>query len=189
MKQLKSSTVVVAITLIWIVAFGLVAMVSGCANPDSTPHLKIQTERADVREYRSHHGDVYWYWYFLYTDSTNVASPSYYFRSSTPVTNYSSVVFRLIPAGQLPQDAKETLETGQLIKEESIKVEDGQIPDEMKEEIETEAQENVMTNEGGPPAPEETSSAPVESSSSSSSSDSGSSGGDSGGGDAGGGSD
>lgn len=139
---------------------------------------------SNIREYQTYDDstNAIWYWYFLYSD-IDKSTPVYYYKSSSPVDEeeYSNVSFTRVVDKQLPTEAEEALQKGEFVKEEPINEtqEPKEVQEEIQEEVDTlDAQNDAMTNEGGP--------APAESSSGTST-DTGSSGG--GGGDSGGGAD
>jgi hypothetical protein len=156
---------------------------TGCA-PDNHHRHHVESPVL-MHEYRQHQPDNSWlYWYIIWGNS-NSNTNTYYYSSSTPVRDFSSVSFTRSANGRdLPEDVKDQIDKAESVAEEVLTPEEQ--PSDVKEELAqeqdtTEAQQDAMTNEGGPPPAE------VETESSSPSSDSSS--GDSGGSDGGGSSD
>lgn len=150
---------------------------AACSPPNVHHAVKHQTT---VREYHEHRKNddgsislIFWYILFSGPDT-------YYSSSSTPVTNYSSLSFSRVPGNSLPQEVEERLETAEQVGEDKQLSAQEEPATVQENEDTTQSQIEAMENEGGPSAPESSTSTE----SSSSSSDSGSSGGgDSGGGD------
>lgn len=153
----------------------------GCTAHSNHKHWVTDTA---VHEYSRQGPDNTWiYWYVIWANSNTIGSNTYYYTSSTPVTNFSSVPFTKSVNGQtLPEDVQDEINSSTEVSQRILAPTEE--PADVREELThdeadtTDAQQDAMTNEGGP-APAETESAPS-SDSGSSSSDSGSSG-DSGG--------
>jgi hypothetical protein len=164
----------------------VIALVAAC-EPAPRQHHQVQKQNVKVHQYRSHvDGSNDWlYWYVIYLNSSNSTQSTYYYSSPTPVSNFSSVNFTR-GGSSLPKEVEQQIEKAEQLPETELATEaqPAEIAQEVEQVAETEAaqldaQQDAMTNEGGPdPTPADTSESV--SSDTSSSSDSGSS--DSGGG-------
>lgn len=158
-----------------------IAALTACAPVVHHPNERVN-KHVVVHEYRSHVSSVdtsefgttltydqnMWiYWYYIFDSSDR---PMYYYRSDTPITNYSNVSFTKVN-GELPKDAEEAIVEGEVEVSQNVDVE--ALPEAVQADT-TDAQIDAMVSEGGPPTPE-AESAPSADSSESTSSDSGSS--------------
>jgi uncharacterized membrane protein YgcG len=81
-----------------------------------------------MHTYREHANDSndWIYLYVLYSDSSSSTSstvastPQYYYRSSTPVTNFTSTQFTRVSGGALPKDVKEEEEKSEEVSEQEV---------------------------------------------------------------------
>lgn len=127
---------------------------SACSDSDERHHSR----GAVVHEYRQRtNDDGFIFWYILYSQMNNGDTQTYYYRSQTPVINFSSTPFTRSPTAALPKEVEQEIEKSEAVTEEQL------TPDQEP----AEAQNEVISE----PTSSESSSTPESSSSDSSDSD------------------
>jgi uncharacterized membrane protein YgcG len=170
------TTTLTKIVLGILALIGITLLLASCDEQPSQRHYKHQKKSTEtVHVYQESQPDNSWiYWYIFYNDST---STTYYYRSSTPVSNFSSVQFSSSKNGLPPEVEKEVDASKELPPEE--------VPaqEQNADMQQAEATDNEMAGDG----PNDTSMSESSGDAGSASSDAGSSDSGGGGGDGGGG--
>jgi len=138
---------------------------------------KLAYGGGNVKEYRVQQSDNSWmYWYVLYSSMDHQTSV-YYYRSSTPLTSYSSASFTRAAGNQLPDEVASEVGRGQEVGEQQLN--EQELPGSVEQDVaaqqeaysEYEATQNAADSESSAPPSDSSPSSDSSSSDSSSSSD------------------